>query len=368
MRYLMIAAALVASLSPARAAAGRLRIGVIGLVHGHVAGFFRQALQRPDLEIVGIAEPDRSLAERYAKEFHIDAKLFHATTEEMLDTAKPEAAVLYTSTYGHRDAVEACARRKIDVMMEKPLAVSVADAAAIERAAHDSGINVLVNYETTWYASNRAAYDMVKRGDLGDIRKVVVHDGHAGPKEIHVPPEFFQWLTDPKTNGAGALFDFGCYGADLMTWLMNGEKPLTVTAVTQQIKPDIYPHVDDEATVILTYPHAQTILQASWNWPFDRKDIEVYGKTGYAITVKRDDLRVRRKGEMAENAMTAKPLASPEDDSLHYLSAVVRKQIEPGGLSSLETNMVVTEILDAARRSAQTGRTVRLTPGRYQAK
>ena len=69
-----------------------------------------------------------------------------------------------------------------------------------------------------------------------------------------------------------------------------------MTAVTQQIKPEIYPRVDDEATIILTYPKAQAIVQASWNWPFDRKDMEVYGQTGYVITVKRDDIRVRRAG------------------------------------------------------------------------
>jgi predicted dehydrogenase len=361
MRFL--AAILVLSLgsASARASESKIRIGVIGLVHGHVAGFFRQALTRPDVEIAGIAEPDRELAGRYARQYHIDPKLFYTSVEEMLDQAKPEAAVLYTSTYGHRSAVEACARRHIDVMMEKPLAVSNQEASAIERAAHAGGIQVLVNYETTWYASNRAVYDMLQNADLGDARKVVVHDGHSGPREIGVPPEFFHWLTDPRTNGAGALFDFGCYGADLMTWLMHGEKPLTVTAVTQQVKPEIYPHADDEATIILTYPHAQAILQASWNWPFDRKDMEVYGKTGYAITVKRDDLRVRTKGEQTEHMVHAKPLASPEDDSLHYLAAVVRKQIQPGGLSSLETNLVVTEILDSARRSAQTGRTIRLS-------
>ena len=122
-------------------------------------------------------------------------------------------------------------------------------------------------------ASNRAAYDLVHGHALGDVRKVVVHDGHSGPKEIGVGPEFLSWLTDPKLNGGGALFDFGCYGADLMTWLMDGQRPETVTAVTQQIKPEIYPRVDDEATIILTYPKAQAILQASWNWPFDRKDM-----------------------------------------------------------------------------------------------
>jgi predicted dehydrogenase len=196
----------------------------------------------------------------------------------------------------------------------------------------------------------------VHQGALGEVRKVVVHDGHQGPKEIGVPPEFFAWLNDPRLNGGGALFDFGCYGADLVTSLMDGRRPNSVTAVTQQIKPDIY-SVDDEATIILTYPKAQAIVQASWNWPFDRKDMEVYGKTGYAITVRRDDLRVRRSGGQ-EELVAAQPLAPPQDNSLAYFRAVVLDGMKPAGLSSLETNMVVSEILDAARRSAASGKTV----------
>src|SRR5207253_5235369 len=158
---------------------------------------------------------------------------------------------------------------------------------------------------------------------LGDVRKVVVHDGHKGPKEIGVPPEFLSWLTDPSRNGAGALFDFGCYGADLMTWLMQGAAPITVTAVTQQLKAEIYPHVDDEATVILTYAKAQAILQASWNWPFDRKDMEVYGETGEAITERGDDLRVRREEDVEERQQSAPALATPYNDPISYLIADV---------------------------------------------
>jgi predicted dehydrogenase len=248
-------------------------------------------------------------------------------------------------------------------MIEKPLAVSLEDALAIKRAAETGKIHVLVNYETTWYPSNRAAYDLVHDKALGDIRKVVVHDGHSGPKEIHVGPEFLAWLTDPKLNGGGALFDFGCYGTDLMTWLMDGERPETVTAVTQQIKPESYPRVDDEATIILTYPKAQAIIQASWNWPFDRKDMEVYGQTGYVITVKHDDVRVRRAGGQ-EAQLAAKPLSAPYDNSLSLLKAVVVDGTKPDGLSSLETNLTVTEILDAARQSASSGKTIRLPASR----
>ena len=61
-----------------------------------------------------------------------------------------------------------------------------------------------------------------------------------GPKEINVQPEFLAWLTDPVKNGAGALFDFGCYGANLMTWLMDNQRPLAVTAIAQTNKPAIY--------------------------------------------------------------------------------------------------------------------------------
>jgi glucose-fructose oxidoreductase len=343
--------------------AAPLKVVIIGLVHGHVEGFLEQSLRRPDIQIVGIAESNQQVAERYAKQFGLAQKLFFTSTEDLFAHSHPQAALVYTNTRDHREAVEICARHGVPVMMEKPLAVSMDDARAIEAAAHKGQIQVLVNYETTWYSSNRAAYDLVHQNALGGIRKIVVHDGHEGPKEINVRPEFLEWLTDPQLNGAGALFDFGCYGADLATWLMNGQAPLTVTAVTQQIKPEIYRNVDDEATVVLTYPKAQAIFQASWNWPFSRKDMEVYGQTGYMLTVARDGIRTRLPGKATEEPQTtARPIPAPYDDSINYLRAVVLNGLKPEGLSSLETNMVVMRILDAARESARSGKTVRILP------
>jgi glucose-fructose oxidoreductase len=337
-----------------------LRVALAGLVHGHAFGFFDQFQHRADLQVVGIAEADRQLTAQLAKRYGLAPTVFYSDLDEMLKATHPQAVLAYTNTFDHRRVVEICAHYGIPVMMEKPLAVSMEDARAIEKAAREGKIQVLVNYETTWYRSNQAAYDLVHENALGEIRKVVVHDGHEGPKEIGVGPEFLAWLTDPKLNGAGALFDFGCYGTDLATWLMGGRRPDSVTAVTQQIKPDIYPHVEDEATVILTYPKAQAIIQASWNWPFSRKDMEVYGQKGYAITVGRDELRVRLP-EKEEKLTEAKPLSASNEDSVSYLRAVVLGGLKPVGLSSLETNVIVTEILDAARRSAATGKTVLLS-------
>jgi len=336
-----------------------LRVGIAGLVHGHVRGFLQQIQPRTDIQIVGVAEADSKLTEFYESKFSLPHNIFFATVDEMIEKTKPQAVLVYTNTFDHRSVVEACAHHGVPVMMEKPLAVSLEDARAMQAAAKRGNIQVLVNYETTWYRSNRAAYDLVHENAIGEIRKVVVHDGHQGPKEINVEPWFLSWLTDPKLNGAGALFDFGCYGADLMTWLMDNRRPDTVTAITQRIKPDIYPRVDDEATIVLTYPKAQAILQASWNWPFSRKDMEVYGQTGYAITVQQNALRVRLP-KQEEKLQDAKPLDPRESDSVNYLRAVILDGMQPQGLSSLETNMVVTEILDAARQSAATGKTIHL--------
>ena len=336
-----------------------LRVALAGLVHGHASGFFDQFQKRTDLQIVGIAEADRQLVAHFEKKYGLPANLFYSDLEEMLKNTHPQAVLAYTNTFDHRRVVEVCARYGVPVMMEKPLAMSFEDAQAIEKVARAAKIQVLVNYETTWYRSNQAAYDLVHENAIGEIRKIVVRDGHSGPKEIGVGPEFLAWLTDPKLNGAGALFDFGCYGADLATWLMDGRRPDSVTAVTQQIKPEVYPRVDDEATIVLTYPHAQAIIQASWNWPFSRKDMEVYGQKGYAITIARDDLRVRLP-EKEETSRAAKPLEKSNEDSVAYLRAVILGGMKPEGLSSLETNMIVTEILDAARQSAAMRKTILL--------
>jgi predicted dehydrogenase len=364
--WLLASLGLLALLSPEAASAGGadekpLRLAIAGLVHGHVEGFLRAAKSRPGVEIVGVADPDPALHRKYAQRHGLPDATFFTDLETMLDRVKPEAVASFTSTYDHPRVVEACARRRIPVMMEKPLAVSVEHARAIQRAAEGGGIPVIVNYETTWYRSHGALWRLIKEERVaGDIRKIVAMDGHQGPREIGVQEEFFGWLTDPVKNGAGALYDFGCYGANLMTWLMEGQRPLTVTAMTQRIKPHIYPHVDDEATVLVEYPKAQGIIQASWNWPFGRKDLDVYGESGCARAVGGTVLRVRRPGQAEEEAVTPAELPADERDSLSYLAAIVRGR-KPSGLSSLENNLVVTEILEAARESARTGRTVRLS-------
>jgi len=355
------------SLTAARIGAGQtsappLRVAIVGLEHGHVEGFLSALPRHKDVELVGIADEDPALFAKYGKKYALAETLFFKSEANMIERSHPQAVLVYTSIAGHRPAIEIAAQYGVSVMVEKPLTISLSDALAIRATARKYKIHVLTNYETTWYSSNKAAYDQLEQGRLGAVRRVVVHDGHEGPKEIGVPPEFLGWLTEPEKNGAGALYDFGCYGVDLMTWLMQGETPLTVTAVVTHDKPEIYPHVDDDSTIVLTYPHAQAVIMGSWNWPFSRKDMEVYGATGYAITVGPDKVRLRHEHESEEQLTTAPPLRGAQSDSLSYLAAVLRGELQPkGDLSALDTNVVAMQILDAARESVRTGKPVRLT-------
>ncbi len=335
-----------------------VKMAVAGLTHGHVDWVFN-GMAKDDVVLVGIYETNDELIDRYAERYGLDRALFFSDLERMLAQVKPEAVAAFGAISEHVTVVRACAPRGIHVMVEKPLATTVADAEEIDALAHTHGIHVLTNFETSWYASNQQIKGLLDEGRLGEIRKVLVNDGHEGPKEIGVSAEFLEILTDPEKNGAGALVDFGCYGANLMTWLMQGERPVSVTAVVQQNKPHIYREVDDEATIILQYPAAQCIIQGSWNWPFSRKDMEVYGTGGYAIAPDANTLRQRLRGKNEEETRLA-ARAAPFDNPFSVLAAVVRGSLvlDEFDQYGLPVNVVAVEILDAAMRSAATGETV----------
>lgn len=339
----------------------KLNVAIAGLNHDHVY-LIMNSYQKAEVNIIGIAENNPELVNRFKTRYKIPDSIFYNNLPDLLRYKKPDVVLAYNAISDHLAVVEAAAPLGISVMVEKPLAVSVKQAERMAALAKRHKIQVLTNYETTWYPSNQEIYKNIKTANsIGPLRKIIVHDGHQGPKEIGVSKEFLSWLTDPDKNGAGALVDFGCYGANLMTWLMDGQLPISVTAITHQIKKDIYPRVDDDATILLEYPTATGIIEASWNWPFSIKDMEVFGATGYLQAVNEKDLRSKVNGQRDYQLYKAQPLDATHATHLNYLSAVLKGDIDPGNdLSSLANNLMVVKILEAAKTSARTGKKVML--------
>ena len=353
-----------------------VNLALCGLEHDHAIYMMPRLLSHKEVKLVGIIESNPRLVQRYSDKFGLDSALFVPTLETLLHRIKVEAVAAFNSTFSHVDVVETCAPHGIHVMMEKPLAVNSEHAQRISAAAARGGIHVLVNYDTSWYPSMQTAIECVLRERrVGEVHKLVLRIGHSGPGPT-TSSEFLSWLTDPRLNGGGVVMDFGCYGADLLTVLMGNEPPKSVVAVLQTFRPDRYPKVDDEATIVVAYTNAVGIIQASWNWPIERKDMDIYGVDGEISVLNPQELIYResdarltaRQGVSSTNyemynrdhPIPAVQSAKSQADEFAYLAAVVRQEIVPAGPSSLATNIIVTEILDAARESARSGRRVDL--------
>jgi predicted dehydrogenase len=341
-----------------------VRIAIARMTHDHVRFILdRLKLNHSDLELTGIFEPNHDLVKKYSKIYNLDPSLFYDNLEQLLNEVKPEAVLAFGSIFDHLAVVEACAPMGIHVMVEKPLAVNMDQANKMKILVDQYRIHLLTDFETSWYPSTVKSWQLVNDSNyVGTLRRVVIHDGHEGPKEIGCSSEFLAWLTDPVQNGGGAIIDFGCYGANLMTYLTKGQQPISVTAVTRQFKPSVYPYVDDDATIILSYPTSECIIQASWNWPFGRKDMEIYGESGFIMADDRNNMRLKNhtRTDELKRKVTA-DIINVSEDPFSYFTNVIRNNITMKNYDpySIENNMIVVKILDAARESAKTGTTVK---------
>ncbi|HSF45325.1 MAG TPA: Gfo/Idh/MocA family oxidoreductase, partial [Chitinophagaceae bacterium] len=167
-----------------------VRVAVVGLSHDHVHWILGRK-DRGDIEVVGYSDANTSLADKFSKQYSIDRKLFYNSMEEMIVKTKPDAVLAFNSIFDHLQVVEYCAPKGIHVMVEKPLAASLEHANKMLALAKKHQIQLLTNYETTWYGSNELAYKIaVQDRSIGDIRKIVFYTGHSGPREIGCSEEF----------------------------------------------------------------------------------------------------------------------------------------------------------------------------------
>lgn len=338
-----------------------LKLAVVGMTHGHVHQILGRGKTADDIEIVGFVEPNRALAERLTKQYGYASDLIYPTLKAMISVVKPEAVAAFNSTFEHLETVRYCAPKGIHIMVEKPLAVNWEHAKEMVALAKKHKVQLLTNYETSWYGSNEKAYELIhSKQKIGPVKRMVFHTGHQGPIEIGCTNEFLEWLTDPVLNGGGALTDFGCYGANLTNWLMQGERPKSITCITQNLKPEKYPKVDDDATIIIKYASAEVIIQASWNWPHNVKDMEVYGTTGYVFCKNKSDMVVLENAKKKPTNLTAEPLPKGFDDPFSVLKKVVHEgyRLKAFDVTSLENNSLVIQILEAAKRSAEQNKTI----------
>lgn len=335
----------------------KLKVVVAGLSHDH-AHVIMNEYKDGKVAIEGIVEQNPDLIARYSESYNLDKAIFFEDLKSALQKLKPDAVLAYNPISEHINVAKIALPMQIPVMVEKPLATTLQDAEEMAALSQKHTTPLLTNYETTWYGSNQTLAEKVKSNEFGTIKKMIAKDGHQGPKKIGCSPEFLAWLTDPVKNGGGAMMDFGCYGANLMTWLKNGEKPIAVTAINRNFKPEVYPEVEDDATIILEYPDGSGIIEASWDWSYSIKGFQVYGDDSSYSAVDGNTLEFQKQSDKTEKVSITEDYYK---DHLTYLNAVLKGKIDSkNDLSSLENNLIVVEILAAARKSSETGQRIEL--------
>lgn len=333
-----------------------LRIAIVGLAHGHVDWVLDSARERDDLELVGIAEHDRALFNRLTSKHGLGGVVRTEDAAELFERTRPDAAVVMTDIVGHRAALAAVADAGLPALVERPLDFDLDHARAVATLARDRDLSILTHYETAHYPAIRAAWDHLHRGDLGELSRLRIRAGHQGPAALGCAPSFLRWLLDPE-RGGGALVDFACFGVHLALWLV-GRPPSRVFAQSQSIWPEEHRGIDDQATLLLDFERVQAVVEASWCWPNEVKDLELIGSHGYLRTGRAGTYEL---GEMDLGApverRTAPPLTGALTDAWTQLAAAASGLV-PDPLYGLDLSLGVASVLEAARRSVGEGAAV----------
>ncbi|MGO8733379.1 MAG: Gfo/Idh/MocA family protein [Terriglobia bacterium] len=342
------------------AAQARTRLAIVGLDHDHVWGLLKIIANEPDAELLAIADPHPELVEKAKATAPAGVKFF-SDYIIMLDEVRPDAVIVTTANNRHLEILRACAQRKIHFFTEKPMAASGADAREMERLASEAGVKLMVNYGNAWSGATQDAITRIKHGEIGNVQKIIVQFGHAGPKEIGTSKYFTDWLYDPVRNGAGALMDFGCYGAD-WAMVLKG-RPERVYATSLKLKTEQHNAVEDDATVLLEYPDATAILMPSWDWPSGKGQAEIFGSKG-SFLVRGDGLLFQpAKVETSVQNPDGKPIEirpvpPAARNGVAYFLYCIRNHRPIEGPVSPALNVGVNEIIDAAKESIRTNRAV----------
>ena len=337
---------------------GKTTLAVIGLDHDHVWGLLKDLTGEPNAELVAIADSHPELVDRAKGKVSASVK-FYSDYVQMLDEMKPDGVIVTTENDRHLEILRECAKRHIHYSTEKPMATTAADAREMQRLANQAGIKVMVNYWNAWVAPTHELYHRVKDNQVGPIQRIIVQYGHQGPKEIGVSKYFADWLYDPVKNGGGAIMDFGCYGAEWAVWLKG--RPAHVSAVTQKLKVEQHNPVDDDATIVLDYPDGTAIIEASWDWPYNMGQVQVFGPKGSLLATARD-LFFRQTGRQEVSAAlegergALDPPAHETSNPISYFVDCIRNNKPIEDPLSMKVNVQVMEVLDAARESVRTGK------------
>ncbi|MBX3010088.1 MAG: Gfo/Idh/MocA family oxidoreductase [Caldilineaceae bacterium] len=359
------------------------RVGVIGFAHMHINSLVAQFAQQPAVQLVAGADtlPTRPelRAAMYTRAWNIDHAVekvglpkVYADYQEMLRQEQFDLILCCAENARHAEVVEACAAAGAHVIVEKPMASSLAHGLRMARAAQAAGTEVIVNWPTTWSPAIRKAKALLEEGAIGRVIEVKWRGGHLGPLGYGVSHPGVSEGAGPmsgvergatwwhqKETGGGAMLDYCCYGSKLARWFI-GEPGVAAVGMKANLNSH-WGDAEDNAAMLVRFPKALAIMEGSWTTHDHGVSPGpiVYGTDG-TLVIERpkggaEGVRVEKGGGQSAR-YEVEPMSVGEQN---VAQAYIHHRATGEALHptlALAFNLEVMAILDAGVRAADSGR------------
>ncbi|MGQ9731552.1 MAG: Gfo/Idh/MocA family protein [Candidatus Zipacnadales bacterium] len=334
------------------------RLGVAMMVHDHVWGELGHWSRLSNVVMVAAADPHQPLRERIQAEYGV-AKLYESP-QEMLDNEELDLLQIASENATAVDIVEYAAPRGIHMVVEKPMAARLSQADRMFKAAQEAGVVLMVNWPTQWSPAFQTLTRLIEEGAIGKLFYLKYRAAHNGPKEIGCSEYFWSWLYNEELNGAGALMDYCCYSAAMNAYFLG--LPNSCVGIRSVLVKD-YPLPDDNAMILMKYPHAFGVAEACWTQKVRTEEPNpiAYGTEGM-IGIKGGKVVIRTAAEPDEKIIEPDPLAEGYRNGPEHLIHCIETGEKVIGTCNALVSRNAQAILEAGLISADTGREVACEP------
>jgi len=358
-------------------ASRKLKIGIIGT--GWIAEYHAKVFKDlPDAEIVAGADLVPGKAEAFFKNLGIEGVRLYPNHKEMLDAEELDAVSVCTYNATHAECTIYALEKGVNVLLEKPMCITVEEAADIMKAEKKSGKIVSVGFQPRFDENMKMIKRIIEAGELGEIYYIQT----GGGRRRGIPTPFGTSFIEKETAGLGALGDIGCYSLDMVLNAIGYPKPLTVTgyksdffgkSVQYSNKPEYAEifGVDDFAAAFIRL-EGGIILDFRIAWamhPDTTGDTIIYGKKGALRIPSTECWNGSVGGPMklyhdvaGQQTETVIPVIETKKDLFYlkirsFLDAIIEGSGAPIPTSQILYNQA---IIDGISRSAELGREIEI--------
>ena len=353
------------------------RIAGISFDHMHMGDLLRMASEHPEAEICGLYDPDRAKMQAAVEAFGVPEERVFTDLDACLATG-PDLAILCSSTASHAGMAERIAPTGASLFVEKPFAASAADARRMIAAMEAGGGRMAINWPLAWVEAFVTAKRMIEAGEIGELLEVRSYGGNRGPlyhlaDKVEVSPEEVErqkpdswWYK--KASGGGSLLDYLGYGATLGTWYMNGEAPLEVTCVIDEV-PGI--EVDQHSITVCRYARGLSKMETRWGTFTDPWVTQPQPKCGFTFVGSdgtlvahdyADHLTLQTRARPEIHAVPVDPLPEGRRNGIEYVLGCLKSGAPIEGPLDPVLCLTAQRIIDTAAQSAREKRTLALLP------